>query len=269
MADRTLSPELRWLFAFFAALALGAFLLLFVLSEQTDDSFSWTIQPPLTAAFLGACYLGASLLFAWTVRRGGARSARAALLPVGLIAILLLVATIVHEDRFHDDLFGWFWRIAYVVAPIAILVVLVRELRRADVPSEPVAPLPLALCAVLSVQGAAMLGIGAYLFAAPESADSLWPWALTPLTARAVGAFLVGFGISALHAVLANDVARFEGAAIASAGLATGELVALARYRDDLSGADVDTWVFVAFLVSMLLAGLYGWQSARRLRLAR
>ena len=37
----------------------GAFVLLFVLSEQTDDWFSWTIQPPLTAAFLGASYLAA------------------------------------------------------------------------------------------------------------------------------------------------------------------------------------------------------------------
>ena len=41
-------------------------------------------------------------------------------MPVSVIAVLLLVATIIHEDRFHDDLFGWFWKAAYLVAPIAI-----------------------------------------------------------------------------------------------------------------------------------------------------
>ena len=121
--------ELRLLFGAFAALAVGAFLLLFVLSNETDNWFSWTIKPPLTAAFLGASYFAALLLFVWTARFGDWRSAQATLVPVSVIAILLLVATIVHEDRFHHDVFGWFWKVAYLVAPIAIGVAVARQLR--------------------------------------------------------------------------------------------------------------------------------------------
>ena len=80
-------------------------------------------------------------------------------------------------------------------------------------------------------QGVVMLAFGAYLFVAPESADELWPWALTPLTARVVGAFVAGFGASALHAVAANDLPRFEGAALAYSALGALELMALALQR--------------------------------------
>jgi hypothetical protein len=78
-----------------------------------------------------------------------------------------------------------------------------------------------------------MLAIGLYLFIAPASGDALWPWDLTPLTARAIGAFVAGFGASALHAVAANDLARFDGAALAYAALGALELVAVARYAGD------------------------------------
>jgi hypothetical protein len=264
--------ELRILLFAFMALAFGAFILLFVLSEHTDDWFSWTIKPPLTAAFLGASYLGAFILFAWTARRGDWESARAALVPVTVIALLLLVATIIHEDRFHDDLFGWFWRIVYLLTPVAIAAALAHQLRprsrgrrapAGDLP-EPRSPLPAGLRALLLFQGITMLAIGVYMFVAPESADALWPWDLTPLTARAVGSFVTGFGVSALHATAANDLTRFSGAAAAYAGLAAMQLVAVVRYPDDMTGSDVDTALYVAFLFSVLLAGLYGLSCVRR-----
>jgi hypothetical protein len=41
---------------------------LFVLSDHTDRFFSWTIEPPLTAAFLGAAYWAACVLLAPAAR---------------------------------------------------------------------------------------------------------------------------------------------------------------------------------------------------------
>jgi hypothetical protein len=264
--------ELRLLFGAFAALAAGAFLLLFALSNETEDWFSWTIKPPLTAAFLGASYLAALLLFAWTARFGDWRSAQAALVPVSVIAILLLVATIVHEDRFHHDVFGWFWKAAYLVAPIAIAVAVARQLRvparERQEPDHPRAPLPGAIRAALVVQGSVMLAFGAYLFAAPGSADDLWPWALTPLTARVIGAFVTGFGASALHALIANDLRSFEGAALAYSALGVLQLIAVALHATDLTGGNGDTWVYVIFLVSVAATGLAGLGGARRISAA-
>ncbi|MBT3190796.1 MAG: hypothetical protein HN736_13310 [Anaerolineae bacterium] len=46
--------------ASFLVLSVG--ISLFFLSEKTDIYFSWTINPPLTATFLGAGYLASFLL---------------------------------------------------------------------------------------------------------------------------------------------------------------------------------------------------------------
>jgi hypothetical protein len=45
-----------------AFLVLGAGLDLFLFPEATDTMFAWSIQPALTAAFLGANYLAAGVL---------------------------------------------------------------------------------------------------------------------------------------------------------------------------------------------------------------
>jgi len=102
-----------------------------------------------------------------------------------------------------------------------------------------------------------MLTVGVALFVAPADADALWPWTLTPLTARAVGAFLIGFGVAAVHAVVENDLLRFEGAALAYGALGLLELIALAVHSSDLTGASVDTWIYVGFLASVAAVGIY------------
>jgi hypothetical protein len=118
------------------------------------------------------------------------------------------------------------------------------------------------------IQGIVMLAVGMNLFLTPESVDSLWPWDLTPLTARAIGAFVLGFGASAVHAVIASDLVSFEGAALSYGVLGALQLVALAIHAGDTTGGDGDTWLYVIFLVSVAGAGLAGWRSARKLRAA-
>jgi hypothetical protein len=251
-----------WLFA---ALALIAGVLLFVLSEDTDRFFSWTIKPPLTAAFLGASYWAACILITWAARQPLWVRARATMPPVLVIAVLLLIATLIHLDRFHlDSIFGWFWLIVYLIVPPALVFVLARQLREPGSDSARGRRLPPVLRLVLVFQAATMLALGVALFAAPADADGLWPWQLTPLTARAVGAFLTGFGVAAAHAVVENDLARFEGPALAYTALGLLELVALARYSGDLTGASVDTWIYVGFLASVISVGAYASALARR-----
>jgi hypothetical protein len=255
---RPLIAPLRLTLWAFALLAFVAGVLLFVLSEHTDRSFSWTIKPPLTAAFMGASYWAALVLIAWSARQRWWARARPAFPPVVVIAALLLVATLIHLDRFHrDSLFGWFWIVVYVIVPFLLGFLLWRQAR---VPGEDTlerAPLPPALRAVLAVQALVMLSIGIALFVAPTQADALWPWTLTPLTARAVGAFVLGFGIAAADAVSGNDLRRFEGCALAYTVLGALQLLALARYTGDLTGADLDSWLYVGFLASVLGVGGY------------
>jgi hypothetical protein len=264
-----LTRELRVLLWLFAALALSAGVLLFVLSGNTDDTFSWTIKPPLTAAFLGAAYWAAFVLFAWSARQPQWARARPFVLPVAVIAVLLLAATLLHDDKFHkDSVFGWFWIVAYVAVPPALAAALWRQHREVRTERHPEAPpaarLAPALRAVLVAEGLVLAGVGVSLFAAPDTADSLWPWQLTPLTARAVGAFLAGFGVAAWQAAYEHDIERLRGSAYAYAALGLLELIALLRYPDELDGSGARGVAYVAFAVLVLATGVAGSVLARR-----
>jgi hypothetical protein len=260
-----LTRELRALLWFFASLALGAGVLLYLLSGNTDDTFSWTIKPPLTAAFLGAAYWAAFVLFAWSARQSVWVRARPFVLPVTVIAVLLLAATLIHVDKFHQDsLFGWFWIVAYIAVPPLLALALWRQHRVPPASEPPREPLPQPLRAVLVFEALVLAGVGVWLFVAPDSADSLWPWTSTPLTARAIGAFLAGFGAAAAQAAWENDITRLTGSAYAYATLGLLELVAVLRYPDELDGSGARGVVFVGFAALVLLTGLAGSALGRR-----
>jgi hypothetical protein len=259
-----LTRELRAMLFAFAGLALVAGFLLFPLAEETDRFFSWTIQPPLTAAFMGAAYWAAFVLIGWTARTGTWEAARPTLVPVTAIALLLLGATLLHLDKFDfDSIFGWFWLVVYCIVPPALAVLVWRQARRPAGPAPSGTPIPPALRVLLGVQALVMGAIGVVMFIEPSTAEDLWPWALTPLTARAVSAFLIGFAAAAAYAAADNRAERFGGAAYSYAALGVLELAAAALWRGDFDGG-ARTAVYVAFVVSVLLAGVAGSLTVRR-----
>ena len=164
----------------------------FVLSESTARLFAWPIRPPLTAAFLGANYWGAFFLAFLSAREriwGRARITYAVSL---VFTSLTLLATLIHLDKFQfDNVNGWLWSIVYVAVPPTLVLLLPRQLRLPG--REPPRSAPIAgwLLSIVALQGLVVLVIGVALWIDPSSAGSLWPWTLTPLTARAVGAWLL------------------------------------------------------------------------------
>ena len=82
---------------------------------------------------------------------------------------------------------AWFWLAVYVVLPLAMLVLLVVQERApgGDPPARH--PVPGVLRAALGVESAVLLAVGVPLYAVPTTATTLWPWELTPFTARVDG----------------------------------------------------------------------------------
>jgi hypothetical protein len=236
---RRLTGGMRTLLLVFCFTVSVAGFSLFVLTEHTDQFFAWTINPPLTAAFLGACYWGSFPLVLVSSRQDTWAQARTAVLPVLVFSVLTLVATLMHIDRFHlDSGSGWSWLVVYVVVPPAMVVLLVRQLRvrGADPPRR--APLPAWMRLVIGIQAVIMLVLGVALFLGPQTTAALWPWMLTPLTGRVVGAWLVGLSLIAVYTFLENDFGRSYAALITYAVLDALQLLALARYAStpDWSG---------------------------------
>ncbi|MGQ0668537.1 MAG: hypothetical protein ACT4PO_02500 [Actinomycetota bacterium] len=262
----------RLLYVASGLVALAAFQL-FVLTDQTGEYFSWTIEPRLTAAFLGAGYLASVFFEGLGARARDLADARITVPAVLTFTVLTEIATLLHLDKFH---FGepfiwagaaaWVWILIYTCVPIALIVLLIGQLRTPGVDPPRTAPIPSVAVWVLRVQSAILLIFGAVLFLAPERAGAFWPWALTPLTGQAVGAWLLGVGVGAMHASIEADLVRIRPGLVAFAILGAFELIALARYSADVDWSKPSAWYYLAFLVSILAAGVLGLLALARVR---
>ncbi len=263
---RPVTPRLRLILELFAGLALIAGALLFFGATHTDRWWAWTMTPPLTAATLGAFYWAAFVLILSAARSSTWVRARPAVYPVGVIALLLLLITLIHLDRFDlNSLFGVFWLVAYALVPLLLAWALADQLRTDGEDGRGDRRLPGLLRRILLVEGAVMLAAGLLLLIAPGRADDIWPWALTPLTSRAIGAFLLGIGLSALIAVRDDDPVSFRGAAMAYTALGLLELLALNLNTPDLGDRPLATTLYAVFWVAVVLTGGYGLRAATAL----
>jgi hypothetical protein len=270
---RSLRWEMRALLAAFSVLTGLAVVALFVLATATDRFFAWTIAPPLTAALMGAGYAAGLLLVVLSLRDPVWANSRLAVLTILAFTLLTLAATVLHIDKFHlqpefDALpwlaraAAWFWLTVYVLIPLTMVVCLVRQERTPG--RDPVAahPVPRLLRAALAVEAAVLLGVGATLWVAPSTATSLWPWPLTPLTARVVAAWLIAFGVAAAIAAVVGDLARLRTSAVAYAVFGLLSLVALVRFSDTVDWSGVPGWVLLAMTVAIAGTGVVGWRLA-------
>jgi hypothetical protein len=245
---------------------------LFVLTEHTDRYFAWTVNPPLTAAALGGAYLASSVMELLASRQRTWAQARIAVPAVLMFTTLTLVTTFLHLDRFHlghrfavaTQVVTWVWIAVYALVPVLMSILLVFQRRASGVEVPRRNSLPRWLRVILGLHAVVMFSLGLGLFLGPGATLALWPWMLTPLTARAIGAWLLGLGLAAAHATAENDWGRVAVATHSYVLLGVLEFVALIRYPNTVDWGRPATWVYVLFLVSVLLVGVYGWITTTR-----
>jgi len=256
---------LAGLFAFVAGIQT------FVFATATADHFAWTIQVPLSSAFLGAGYFGGAMLeFAGVRERSWART-RITLPVVWLFSTMALIFTLIHLDRFHHTspvwntaVAGWVWIFLYVVVPPLLLALLVWQERQPGEDEPRRWPLPGWGRAALIVSAVILLVVGGPLFLVPETMMPVWPWDLTALTSRAIGTWIFAIGFALAHAAWENDYARLAAGAKAYTVFAAFALIAVARFPGDVHWDRPGTWLYLAFLALALLLGGYGWVASRR-----
>lgn len=257
----------------FVVLTLVATNQLFVLARHTATLFSWTIQPPLSAAFLGASYAAGALLSVLALRSRDWRDARIPLLTVLVFAVLTLLATLLHLDRFHFAAPGlvaraaaWIWLGVYVVVPVALLVVVLRQDRASPGRPAPGSAVPRWLLGLLGLQGVLLGVVAVALLVAPGWAAAWWPWALTPLTARMIAAWLAALAVAALLSLRARDLDRVTIPAAAYVLFALLQLLALLLYGEAFAWGTARAAVYVGALVVSLATGTAGLAVAVRHR---
>jgi hypothetical protein len=253
-----------------SVLVFAAGVPLFLGSTQTARYFAWTIKSPLTAAFLGANYWAAIVLEVLAARQRVWARVRVAFVPVLVFTVVTLVVTLVHLDRFHlhggafvTRLSTWLWLAIYIVVPPAMIVLGARQLRVSGTDPARSHRFPAFFGRAVAGQAVVLTGLGAALLIAPVSTASIWPWALTPLTGRAVGAWLFGMGLGAAQAAREDDFERARIAFFAFGVAVLLQLVALARYGGELDWSSVSGIVYLAVLLGVLALSVVGTRGER------
>lgn len=262
--------ETRLLAALIIPFLLTAFAILYLLPTYSGELFAWAVRPPMTAMMLGAAYLGGAYYFSRVVVAKRWHTIKLGILPVTSFASYLGIATLLHWDRFnHPHPAFILWAILYLGLPPLLLIVWLRN-RSTDpgTPDSGYPPLPKSIRRLLGLEGGILVVTSLLLLLLPEVMIPIWPWALTPLTARVMAAMfilpgLVGVGI-------ALD-ARWSAARIilqAQIGALVFILLAIFRATGDIYWSSVGAWLFVASMLALWLSliGIYLWMERQFIR---
>lgn len=264
-------PATRWVALAIVPFLVVAVVVLFAAPERSGELFAWPIAPPLSAFLLASAYLGGIAYFLAVWSTGSWHRVRHGMPAVAVFATALLVATLLHLDRFSSNLPFAVWLVLYATTPVAMVWLLVLQRGHdAGGDDDPEAQVPVAVRVGLAAVGVAALAAGAAALVAPAWVAELWAWQLTPLTARATGAVLTLTGVVNLAMLRDRRWSAFRilfGAQLLSLA-AIG--VSLVVRRDDLLWDRPLTVPFLALVVVAALAygAVAAWGEVRLRRAA-
>lgn len=256
--DRVLGST-RVLSAVITPFLLLGFVLLYLFPGDTRQLFAWTIKPTMTSMVLASAYLGGSYFFLRVLREERWNVVRTGLLSVALFASLLGVATIVHWDKFnHHHVAFWLWAGLYFTTPFLVVAAWFANQRYAAPAEIDESRLGRVARWIVGLIGLLALVQGLVMFVAPSQVIAIWPWLLTPLTCRVVGAiFCLG---SAGIGVLVDP--RWSSVRLmlqVEALMITLMLIAAVRARTEFYTDRPVTWLMLGGFVGVVLGSAYLW----------
>jgi hypothetical protein len=185
-------------------------------------------------------------------------------LPVAGFATLMGVATVLHWNRFvHDHVAFWLWVALYWTTPFLVVAAFLRNRRERQKQSATERQISAPVSVVLILGGVAACAVALLLFVFPAAAIRAWPWPLTPLTARAMGAIFL-LGSAGLGAIRERRWSAWK--LLVEVEILMLLLIAIAaiRARAEFDTGRVLTWLFAVGFTATLLASIAGYVVACR-----
>lgn len=254
--DDRILPATRWTFLVFAVILVSAVIILWGTPGKTADRWAWTIEPDMTPIFMGSVYAAGAFVFFRLFRSREWHPYSAVLIGATVLTGLLLITTLVHFERFNQgdgplpaDIAFYGWVAIYAGAPFWIAFLWWRN-READPGSQPGdLQVSQGIRNWAAALGGAALVLAAVMLAWPDGAIDEWPWDLTPLTARVLGAYVATIGV--LGVVLSRDPRWSSWRVIVQTLVLFIALLLVGSVRafDDFH-EDATTWVYLGGLVA-------------------
>lgn len=259
--DDSVLPVTRWVAALIVPILVLAFLILYGLPERTAAYFAWTITPTMTPMMMGAGYLAGAYFFTRVFLASRWHHVALGFPAVTAFVWFMGIVTILHYDRFNHDHPAFIaWLILYAVTPFLIPALWWFN-RQTDsgLPDAVDAQIPLSIRRLMAVIGVVNLGNAFLMLIWPTAFIPIWPWVLTPLTARVVAGWFALPGVVALGVALDS---RWSAARLTLQSQVLGIfliLTAVARAWSEFDTTNVVTLVFVGGLTILLMVviGIY------------
>lgn len=268
MDEARLRTFTRLVGALTAISLIGVAVVLYGFPADTEHLFSWTIQPPLTALFLGAGYGGGAYLFTRMALDPDWRRYEAVIPGIWLFTVLVFASTLIHLDRFHHGQVAFYvWFFGYGLLPFVLpaLWLLHRRLTPPEDTFYVGRAVPRWVRLICAVAGLSSLALGLAMFVTPERIVALWPWDVTPLTARVMGASYVLAGGLGLGLSRRADWLAWEVPIVSQLATYILLLLALPRAWSDLQSGNPLTPIFIvsAIALTSALSALLVWYRRR------
>ncbi|MDX1438138.1 MAG: hypothetical protein R3335_15105 [Anaerolineales bacterium] len=264
-ADRVLVIT-RVLAAIIVPILLAAFFMLYLFPDRSGELFAWPIRPPMTAMMLGATYLGGVYFFARVIIAWQWHTVQLGFLPVSAFAGYMGIATILHWDKFtHGFISFQLWALLYFTLPFVIpLVWYLNQRANREYTAAAEARFSRGLRLSIGGVGGVLVVASLILLIFPQAMIPVWPWALTPLTARSLAAMFVLPGFVGLS--VAAD-GRWSAARIifqAQSLAIVLFLIAMVLNRAEIQWDQWSIWTYLSGLLLVLL--LIGWAALQSRR---
>jgi len=238
-----------------------AFVFLWIFPGRTAQLWAWTMRPDMTPITMGSGYLGGAWFFFRVATNHHPKRVVGGLAAATAFTGLLGLTTLLHWETFnHDHVSFWAWLFLYVVSPFLLPVLALANWRAGagedPDPSDRV-EIPAWARSLLAVVGAASVVGALAAFAVPSLAVERWPWALTPLAARSLSAYVAFTGLFLLTPMLDRRWTSVRiGVEAVTIGLMMTGLGAL-RASEDLTGPDAAVLGFGVALATLLALLVY------------
>ena len=249
-------PITRWVARFIIPFLAAAFLVLYGLPSQTTTYFAWTIRPEMTPIVMGAGY-GAGVYFFYRVSTVDEwHTVAPVFLGIATFTWLMAIATVLHWENFNHSHFTFdLWVFLYAVTPV--LIPAIWALNQRTEPGELEGGelrLPQAVRVLGGALGAIVTASAVVLFITPELMVGVWPWTVSPFTARILAGWFALFGV--VNGVVVLD-SRWSAARILVQSQILGftmVLIGVVRVWANFDPSNALTWGVVGGMALYLIA---------------
>jgi hypothetical protein len=265
--DDGVLPATRWVAGGVFWILVPAVIILWGFPGRTHELWAWTIKPDLTPIFLGSGY-GAGAYFFWRIFRADRwNPCSAGIVSAAAFAAAMLVATLIHFDKFNHGhapalaaIAFYGWTIVYIISPVVVFWTWLRNKRNDSRIADPTHAV-LSRDVLLAARdfGAVAIVGAAVFFSSPHTLIELWPWKLTPLTARVLASFMFQVGVGATMLSLDSRWSSWR-LLVQTFFVATALLLlGAARAFDDFDTSNIMTWFYLGGLLGadVVLLWLY------------